>query len=149
MRLRATEKLGLRNRTQGVTLIELMVVVVVIGVLGVIAIPSYRQYSIRAQRAEAKAALLLLATAQERFYLQNNTYTNNFVALNLTGMSDKSVYTLNIPVANAITYTAIATPTPGGGVNGVDQNADAECASFTLTAAGARTAAPDPNAACW
>ena len=65
MRLRATEKLGLRNDNQGVTLIELMVVVVVIGVLGVIAIPSYRQYSIRAQRVEAKAALLLLATAQE------------------------------------------------------------------------------------
>ena len=149
MRLRATEKLGLRNDSQGVTLIELMVVVVVIGVLGVIAIPSYRQYSMRAQRVEAKAALLLLATAQERFYLQNNTYSNNFAALNLTGMSEKSVYTLAIPLANAITYTAIATPTPGGGVNGVDQNADGECASFTVTATGARTAAPDPNIACW
>ena len=149
MRLRATQKLGLRTANQGITLIELMVVVVVIGALGAIALPSYRQYSMRAQRAEAKTALLALATAQERFYLQNNTYSNNFVALNLTGVSEKSVYTLAIPVANNITYTAVATPTPGGGVNGVDQNADAECQSFTITSTGARTAAPDPNTACW
>ncbi len=98
---------------------------------------------------DATATLLRVAANQERFYLQNNTYSNNFVALNLTGFSEKNVYTLAIPVANNIAYTATATPTPGGGVNGVDQNADAECQSFTITSTGARTAAPDPNTACW
>lgn len=143
-----TPRVYLSNQ-RGVTLIELMLVVVIIAILGMIAVPSYRQYSMRAQRTEAKTALMQLATAQERFYLQNNTYSNNFAALNLTGFSENQVYTLAIPVADAQTYTATATPTPGGGVNGKDMNGDAECASFTLTAQGLRTAAPNPNNACW
>lgn len=137
------------EKQQGVTLLELMVVVVVVAVLGMVALPSYRQYSMRAQRTEAKTALLQLATAQERFYLQNNTYSANFAALNLTGMSENNVYTLAIPLANAQTYTATATPTPGGGINGRDMNGDAECLVFTLNAQGLKTANPDPNNVCW
>ena len=144
------DKLGLRRQSQGITLIELMVVVTVIAALGVIAIPSYRQYSMRAQRTEAKSALLQLATNQERFYLQNNTYSNNLAALGFpAGTTDKGVYTLNILVANANTFQAVATPTPGGGINGVDQTADVDCAQFTINAQGLRTALPDPNNQCW
>lgn len=137
------------EKQQGVTLLELMVVVVVVAILGMIALPSYRQYSMRAQRTEAKTALLQLATAQERFYLQNNTYTANFAALQLTGMSENNVYTLAVPLANAQTYTATAVPTPGGGINGRDMNGDVECAQFGINAQGLKTALPDPNALCW
>ncbi len=136
-------------KQQGVTLLELMIVVVVVAILGMVALPSYRQYSMRAQRTEAKTALLQLATAQERFYLQNNTYTTNFAALNLTGMSENNVYTLAIPIANAQTYQATAVPTPGGGINGKDMNGDVECAQYAINAQGLKTALPDPNAVCW
>src|SRR5215510_5710761 len=54
-----------------------MTVVMVIGILSAIAIPSYRQYTMRAQRTDATAALLRIAAAQEKFYLQNNTYASN------------------------------------------------------------------------
>ena len=64
-----THRLAARRSMLGVTLLELMAVVMVIGILGMIAIPSYRQYVMRAQRAEAKTALLQLQTNQERFYL--------------------------------------------------------------------------------
>jgi type IV pilus assembly protein PilE len=139
-----------RARQRGVTLLEIMVVVVIVGILAVIAIPSYRQYSIRAQRTEAKSALLQLATNQERFYLQNNTYTNNLAALGFAGgISENGVYTLAIPLANAITYQATAVPTPGGGVNGKDQSTDGECQQFGVNSQGLKTAAPDPNTACW
>lgn len=137
------------QKQQGVTLLELMIVVVVVAILGMVALPSYRQYSMRAQRTEAKTALLALATAQERFYLQNNTYTANFAALNLTGMSDNNVYTLNVGLANAQTYQATAVPTPGGGVNGKDMNGDVECAQYGINAQGLKTAVPDPNNTCW
>jgi type IV pilus assembly protein PilE len=134
----------------GVTLMELMVVIVILGTLAAIGIPTYRQYMQRTHRTEAKSALLRLAAEEERFYLQNNTYTNNFVALNTpTGRSVNGVYTLAIPVANVTTFTLTATPTPGGGTNGVDQTPDAECATFTLNDQGIRTAAPDPNGRCW
>jgi len=150
MRLTDKDRLGLRSAAQGITLLELMVVVVVIGVLATIAIPSYRQYSMRAQRTAAKTALLRLATNQERFYLQNNTYTNNLAALGFPGgVSEKGVYQLQVTVANNITYQAQATPMPGGGFNGIDMNADGDCQLFSINAQGVRAAIPDPNTSCW
>jgi len=140
-----------RQRQRGVTLIELMIVTVVIGTLAVIAIPAYRGYSMRAQRTEAKSALLRLAANQERFYLQNNTYTNDLTALGFPmGLTEFGVYTIDFTVApDTVGYTARARPTVGGGTNGVDQTRDTECAAYTIDAQGVRTASPDPSGRCW
>src|ERR1044071_8966117 len=70
-----------RVRQTGVTLLELMTVVMIIGVLSAIAIPSYRGYLLRAQRSDATAALLRVAQAQEKFYLQNNRYASTAAEL--------------------------------------------------------------------
>jgi len=139
-----------RQRQSGVTLIELLLVVTIVAILGLVALPSYRQYSIRAQRTEAKTALLRLAANQERFYLTNNTYTNNLAALGFPGgVSENGVYTLNIPVANTQTFQATAVPTPGGGANGRNMTSDVECTQFTLNSQGVKQATPDPNTLCW
>ena len=140
----------LRRDHRGVTLVELLIVIVIIAVLGLIAVPSYRQYSMRAQRTEAKTALLRLAANQERFYLQNNTYTNDTVALGfLLGKSENGVYPLNIPLAETNTYQATAVPTPGGGTSGRTMTSDVECAQFGIDAQGLKTAIPDPQNRCW
>lgn len=144
----------LRRHVLGVTLLELMAVVLVIGVLGVIAIPSYRQYSMRAQRTDAKAALLQLATNQERYYLMNNSYGTvaELQAANLlagsggNAFSEHGAYRITIPVANATTFTATATPVAGGSI---DMTRDAQCTSFTVTAEGARTATGTAADTCW
>ena len=150
IRRKRNEKLGLKRPAQGFTLVELLVVVVVVGILGAVAFPSYRQYSLRAQRTEAKTALLRLAANQARFYLQNNTYTNDVAALGFSGGStEKGLYTLAVPVADANTYQATAVPTVGGGLNGVDMHTDVDCTLFRITAQGARTATPDPDTNCW
>jgi Tfp pilus assembly protein PilE len=84
-----------------------------------------------------------------RFYLANRTYaaTADLPALGFVGgKSEKGSYALTIPVANANTYTATATPTAGGAV---DMSADVECAAFSINAQGVRTATPDPNQRCW
>jgi type IV pilus assembly protein PilE len=139
-----------RRDHRGVTLVELLIVIVIIAILGLIAVPSYRQYSMRAQRTEAKTALLRLAANQERFYLQNNTYTNDTVALGfLLGKSENGVYTLNIPLADTNTYQATAVPTPGGGTSGRTMTSDVECAQFGIDAQGLKTAIPDPQNRCW
>ena len=137
-------------RISGFTLIELMVVLLIVGILGTVAVPTYRQYVIRAHRTEAKTALLRLAANQERHYLQNNTYTDDLATLGFgTGVSENGIYTLSVPLADAITYQAIAVPTPGGGPNGADMSQDQACARFTVDAAGQRSAFPDPDGACW
>ena len=71
----------LRKHMSGITLIELMIVVVVISILAAIAYPNYQEFTARAKRNEAKAALLRLAINQERFYLNNNSFTLNLAEL--------------------------------------------------------------------
>ena len=74
------------RRQRGMTLMELMAVIAVLGILATVAVPTYRRYLIRTQRSEAKIALLQLQTAQEKFYMQNNSFTSNVTAASPTGL---------------------------------------------------------------
>jgi type IV pilus assembly protein PilE len=139
------------RRMAGVTLLELMAVVMVIGILGIIALPSYRQHVMRAQRTEAKSALLRLATNQERYHLANRTYGTaaQLVSAGLLPANERSergAYQITITGASAITYTATATPVAGGAV---DMRRDTQCTTFSITAAGVRTASGSDAANCW
>ena len=134
----------MRKYMRGVTLTELMIVVVIIGILAAIAYPNYRAYAARAKRNEAKAALLQIATNQERFYLQNNSYTQDLTALGFPTTpcftTDTGSYTVCVPAADANDFTATA----------VYLNADAEagkCATFQIDGRGAKTSVP--LADCW
>jgi type IV pilus assembly protein PilE len=140
-----------RRAMLGMTLIELMAVIMVIGVLGMIAIPSYRQYTTRAQRTEAKSALLQLATNQERYYLTNRTYGTvaQLVTANLLpagGLTERGTYTITIDAPSATGYTARARPTSGAAI---DMTADAQCTEFNITAQGVRGATGTAAANCW
>ena len=138
---------------RGMTLIELMIVVVIVAVLASIAIPSYRSYVLRTHRVEAKTALLNLAAAQEKFYLQNNTYAANSVlatappaGLGLPATTENGWYTVAIAAgANAANFSATATAAGA-------QVADTDCATFSITALGVKTATEQGGAAstvCW
>jgi len=148
-----------RRRTQrGVTLIELMIALVILAILASIAIPSYRQYVLRSHRAEAQSALLALAAAQEKHYLNCNTYTEDLEsAADAAGCDDRGLglldsdddaagvqsgngwYTIEVTEADTDTFTITATATG-------TQADDADCSEFGIDAAGARTA---ENAECW
>lgn len=138
----------LRIRQHGVTLIELMIVVVIIGILAAIAYPSYRTYVQRTHRTEAKSALLQIQADQERYYLEENTYTGTVTDLSSfdAAESENGMYTLAITGADTQGFTATATPKAGGGSNDVDMTDDTECAEFSITAEGERDATND---GCW
>ena len=72
---------GFIGASRGITLMELMIVVVIVGIMAAIAYPNYRDFAARAKRTEAKAILLEIAQNQERFYLNNNTFTTDMTQL--------------------------------------------------------------------
>jgi type IV pilus assembly protein PilE len=133
-----------RNKQRGVTLIELMIVVVVISILAAVAYPNYQEFTNRAKRNEARAALLRLAVNQERFYLNNNTFTQNLTQLGFgstpTADTETGYYRIQVTAANASNFTATATYLHGGAEA-------ATCGSFTIDGRGVKTSGPDTN--CW
>jgi len=144
----------MHTNIKGVTLLELMIVVVVVGILSITAYPAYRNYATRAQRTDAKAALLRIATAQEKFFLTNATYTTNLAAppagLGIA-TTDHGYYNIAV-VAGAggigVSYTATATAPVGSG-----QYSDVGCRTFGITEAGTASATDsgggDNTAECW
>jgi type IV pilus assembly protein PilE len=134
----------LMHRMRGVTLLELMIVVVIVGFLAVIAYPNYREFAARAKRNEAKAALLQIATQQERFYLQNNTYTCDMTQLGFPAaagfVTDSRSYTVDVTACDATNFSAQAAYNMGG-------TESTKCNLFQLDGRGTRTSNPDTN--CW
>ena len=145
-----------KQRQRGVTLIELLTVMLVLAIIASIAVPSYRRYLLRAQRSDAKTALLQTQTAEEKFLLQQNTYTANVTGglpagLGLTGTSERGFYNITVVLTNVAGvpgYTITAAPGAGSG-----QADDDKCVSFTLNEQGTRTALDsgggDNTATCW
>ena len=72
------------NTKKGFTLIELLIVVVIIGILAAIAIPKFANTKEKAYLASMKSDLRNLATAEESFFADNQTYSTNKTAMNFT-----------------------------------------------------------------
>jgi type IV pilus assembly protein PilE len=134
---------AIMKRIRGVTLLELMIVVVIVGILAAIAYPSYRQHVQRAKRSEAMSTLLRIATEQERFYLNSNTYTADLTELGFDNdpfTTATGTYEVDITFADANTYTAQADYQ-------LSDEEEAKCNLFTIDAIGAKGS--DPKLDCW
>ncbi|MGI9260539.1 MAG: type IV pilin protein [Woeseiaceae bacterium] len=133
----------IRKHMHGITLIELMIVVVIVSILATVAFPNYQEYVARAKRNEARSALLQIATNQERFYLNNNTFTEDMTALGFTedpSPTPTGYYVIDVTAADASNFTATATYQRGG-------KEATKCETFTIDGRGAKTSDPDDD--CW
>ena len=143
---------------RGFTLLELVIALAIVAVLASIATPAYRGYILRANRSDGRAALLALAAAQEKFYLQCNVYTAILdvahentcspPSLRFATTSERGYYMLEVTGADASAWTATATA-----VSGTPQARDRACWMLRLDSTGARTSSASDGApgeaSCW
>jgi type IV pilus assembly protein PilE len=142
-----------RRNSGGFTLVELMVVIAIVAVLANIAVATYRSYILRANRTEGRMALLSTQVAQEKFFLQNNTYAQDIptviaappagLGINLTagGVTSGGNYTLSFSAVTPNSYTLQAVAT------GNQTKDTAACLTFTINDQGQRT--PADSTGCW
>lgn len=127
----------------GFTLIELLVALTVVAILSAIAWPGYAGIVHRAQRNDARLALLRLQHLQERHYATHLRYagalgtTGDADTLATSDRSDAGLYTLTVSSSeDGQRYTAIARANPRG-----RQRGDSECQQLSIDQTGRRRSA--------
>ncbi len=133
-------------RERGVTLIELMVVMAVIGILAALGYPMFLEQQMKGRRTDGKAMLHNVIQQLERYYTENNTFTDDLDELGFgagTVTSEHGAYTITLaagPTGDLGTsVTASATPAA----------ADEKCGTLTLSSDLSRTASGTQPAVCW
>jgi type IV pilus assembly protein PilE len=124
---------------RGFSLLELLVVISIVGILAGIAYPSYMNSVRKGHRVEARAALMEMASRQERFFSMNYRFERTLAPLGYGTdpfITDNQRYSIRIssatPAAPADVSAYTLTATPLG-----DQLND-QCGSYTLTNPGQR-----------
>lgn len=140
--------MGTKSRQSAFTMVELLFVMAIIAILLGVAIPIYRDYVVRAERAEGKNFLLRVQAAQERFYTNNSAYSNSMVGSGAAGLGFTSVEAPGgkFSVAIALTngnqgYTMTLTPANG--------HADPDCTSLVVDNLGNKSATGATANKCW
>lgn len=138
-------KIPAKKKTEGFTLIELMIVVAIIGILAAIAFPAYQSYVEKTRRGQAQADLLELVQFMERRYSNRFDYRktgggNPDLPFNTSPRAGNPV-AYNITFSSAVTrdrYTLKAAPTT--------LQAGDSCGTLTVDEEGNRT---PTTGGCW
>lgn len=140
---------------RGFSLIELMITIAIVAILVMVAYPTYTESVRKSRRADAKITLESYAALQERWFAQNNSYTDDIDKLG-GATSPDGYYTIELCDAPP--------PSPCAAMSGgapftrfdlrataIGKQSDDRCTTFTLDEIGARgyTGALGSKDHCW
>ena len=129
-------------KTQGFSLIELMITISVIGVLSAISVASYQNNIVSTNRAEATTQILMIQSVYESIYSQTYSYPAADTLPPLPSIPNTANYSYSttVPAPGSTTgYLITATPTGNQLIN------DTTCPTITLDNLGNT----GPSNACW
>lgn len=134
----------MKKIASGFTLIEMLIVVVIVGIVMAVAIPAYQTHTLKANRADAYAALDEIMKAQERFAYENGTYTTDLTALGYTATqpSGRGLYNITAAACAGSTIArCVILQAAAQGTQVEDKNNTAGTANtaITLNSRGARS----------
>ncbi len=149
--VQSADRLNAR-RMRGFTLIELMITVAIVAILASIAYPSFREQVIRTNRTDGKDTLLRVASLEERWFTENNSYTSDTSKLGGTS-SPEGYYAISVAIGdvggsacNTGAHTKnncfVLTATPNA------SQSDDACANLTLDSFGRKDVSGTDNR-CW
>ncbi len=128
-------------RISGFNLLELLITLAIVAILATIAFSSYSHYVMKTRHAEAKVALMEMASRLEYYYAEHHTYES--ASKNDSENSFKSAegyYQLHVLQQSSSDFMIEASP--------VFQ--DATCGSFRLNAIGQKSITGTGTvASCW
>ena len=87
--------------SSGFTLIELMVAVAIVAILAAIAVPAFASYKDSAFDSRSASDLRNVMVAEEGFYVDNETYTNDIGDLQGVLISEDVQLTLVLPTPDS------------------------------------------------
>lgn len=131
--------MSLKNKQQGFTIVELLIVIVVIGILAALVITTFTGIQQRARNTERQTDIKAIHGQVEAYYAQNGRYptladlnSSTFRDTNMKGLDEDA---LRDPKGTAATL--VATPTANAysyevGPASCD-NSTTDCATYTLS----------------
>jgi prepilin-type N-terminal cleavage/methylation domain-containing protein len=137
--------ISLKKRSQGFTIVELLIVIVVIGILALLVITTYSGIQAKARNSKRSSDMKSLQTQLEAFFSQNGYYPSltdmNGAAWLGTNMKSLDQNALIDPSNPTQSKTLVASPAAKSYAYAVTNSAgtsceadDTTCAKYTLTA---------------
>lgn len=131
-------------KSNGFTLIELMIALVIIIILTLASVAVYTKYIYESRRSDATTTLASISLAEERYRTSNSSYGTLAQVWNNASTTQGGYYTLSISNVSGTAYTITATAI---GNQSKDTENGVSCATLTLTLVnGSFTKSPS---ACW